>query len=221
MSVAQATPPSTRPFSAILRDFSAALVQQMFYWGMDAAHSGGNIFQKRGFCKSPSSGLKGTSCYSLPWEGGEIFLTGSCVGWFPKGVSGGGGSSFGREAGVLSGREMSCLCPASGPWILLLRSAFLMISKPSRPFSRGCLSMRKPFEAKWAEYTARPVTANTDPCPRVAHGWHLPIPRHGCVCLWKILPARRLRSDFTPAPMPLLGWQTHDSFCLSLNFWKK
>lgn len=83
MSVAQATPRNARPPSAIMRDLSAALIQQMFYWGMDAAHSGGNVFQKCGFRKSASTGLKGTSCYSLPWQGGEIFLHGACVGWFP------------------------------------------------------------------------------------------------------------------------------------------
>jgi hypothetical protein len=89
MSVAQATPRNARPPSSIMRDLSAALIQQMFYWGMDAAHSGGNVFQKRGFRKSESTGLKGTSCYSLPWQGGEIFLHGACVGWFPPGNDGG------------------------------------------------------------------------------------------------------------------------------------
>jgi len=52
MPVAQSTPRYARSPTAIMRDLSAALVQQMFYWGMDAAHSGGNVFQKCGFRKS-------------------------------------------------------------------------------------------------------------------------------------------------------------------------
>lgn len=115
MSIAQAPPRITRPFSAILRDLSAALVQQMFYWGMDAAHPGGNVFQKRGFRKSPSLGLKGTSCYSLPWQGGEIFLHGACVGWFPEGKK--GGFLFIRRTGkchIWMGTEL----PVPGEWPL-------------------------------------------------------------------------------------------------------
>jgi hypothetical protein len=113
MSVAQATSRSTRPFSAILRDLSAALMQQMFYWGMDAAHPGGNVFQKSGFRKSPSTGLKGTSCYKLPWQGGEIFLHGACVGWFPPGKA--VGFLFIRPTGrchIWTGGEL----PVPGRW---------------------------------------------------------------------------------------------------------
>lgn len=113
MSVAQATPRNARQPSALLRDLSAALIQQMFYWGMDAAHPGGNVFQKRGFRKSPSTGLKGTSCYSLPWQGGEIFLHGACVGWFPVGIR--GGFFFIRPSGrcfIWEGEEL----PVPGKW---------------------------------------------------------------------------------------------------------
>ena len=67
-----------------LRDLSNAFTQQMFFWGMDAAVSSGNLFQKSGFKKSPSLGLQGTSCYSRPWQQGSIFLHGACVGWIPE-----------------------------------------------------------------------------------------------------------------------------------------
>ncbi len=113
MSVAQATSTSTRPFSAILRDLSAGLMQQMFCWGMDAAHSGGNVFQKRGFRKSPSAGLKGTSCYTLPRQRGEIFLHVACVGWFPHSEK--GGFLFIRPTGrchIWTGEEL----PVPGRW---------------------------------------------------------------------------------------------------------
>ncbi len=80
--VAPASPCNSQ--SRVLRELSAAFMQQMFFWGMDAACSSGNVFQKRGFTKTPSAGLKGTSCYSLPWQNGTIFLHGSCVGWIPE-----------------------------------------------------------------------------------------------------------------------------------------
>ena len=89
--------PTHPPASCILRDLSAAFMQQMFFWGMDAALSSGNLFQKRGFTKTPSAGLKGTSCYSLCWQNGEIFLHGACVGWIPG--NGTPGSIFIRPKG--------------------------------------------------------------------------------------------------------------------------
>jgi hypothetical protein len=113
MSVAQATSRSTRPLPAIMRDLSAGMIQQMFYWGMDAAHSGGNVFQKNGFSKSPSTGLQGTSCYSLSWQGGGIYLHGACVGWFPAEKL--GGFLFIRPAGrcfIWQGHEL----PVPGEW---------------------------------------------------------------------------------------------------------
>ncbi len=76
--------PHPTPVSTILRDLSAAFTQQMFFWGMDAAVASGNLFQKSGFTKTPSPGLKGTSCYSLPWQDGSIFLHGACVGWLAE-----------------------------------------------------------------------------------------------------------------------------------------
>ena len=82
---ASRTIPSSKNFSAAkanIGDLTAAFTQQMFFWGMDAAISTGNLFQKSGFTKTASTGLKGTSCYSYPWQDGEIFLHGSCVGWF-------------------------------------------------------------------------------------------------------------------------------------------
>lgn len=85
------------PVSSLFRDLSAAFMQQMFFWGMDAAFPTGNLFQDRGFTKSPSPGLKGTSCYSLPWQDGSIFLHGSCVGWIPE--SGRAGFIFIRPKG--------------------------------------------------------------------------------------------------------------------------
>jgi hypothetical protein len=70
--------------SVLFRDLAAGFNQQMFFWGRDAIHSAGNIFICSGFQKRASDGLQGTSCYSLPWQGGSIELHGSHVGWFGK-----------------------------------------------------------------------------------------------------------------------------------------
>jgi hypothetical protein len=99
--------------SCILRDLSAAFMQQMFFWGMDAASPFGNLFVKRGFTKFASPGLKGTSCYSLPWEQGQIFLHGACVGWIPN--EGSTGLIFIRPKGKCF-RWMDEKPPVPGNW---------------------------------------------------------------------------------------------------------
>lgn len=52
--------------------------------------SNGNLLLQYGFQKRTSTGLQGTSCYSMPWADGLIELHGACAGWYPKdGQSGG------------------------------------------------------------------------------------------------------------------------------------
>jgi hypothetical protein len=65
-----------------MRDLANGFTQQMYFWGCDVIHSSGNLLLSSGFSKRTSSGLKGTSCYSLPWRGGRIELHGSHAGWF-------------------------------------------------------------------------------------------------------------------------------------------
>jgi hypothetical protein len=78
---------STRsiPFQSYFRDLAAGFDQQMFFWGRDAIHPDGNLFVRSGFQKRASTGLQGTSCYSLPWQGGIIELHGSHAGWIGEG----------------------------------------------------------------------------------------------------------------------------------------
>ena len=71
----------------LMRDLAAGLQQQMYFWGQDVTHSQGNLFLSRGFERKPSTGIKGTSCYTCEWQGGCIELYGSCAGWY--GVQGG------------------------------------------------------------------------------------------------------------------------------------
>lgn len=84
-------PPSIRSaadsrLGGLLRDLTAGLKQQMFYWGKDVVHPSGNLLVARGFTKTRSMGLQGTSCYGLAWQGGRIELHGACAGWYgPEG----------------------------------------------------------------------------------------------------------------------------------------
>lgn len=71
--------------AALMRDLATGFHQQMFFWGRDAVHPMGNLFQRCGFEKRRSTGLQGTSCYSLPWQNGVIELHGSHAGWFGQG----------------------------------------------------------------------------------------------------------------------------------------
>ncbi len=84
-SVTQTSGRLQTPVPILLRDLAAGFNQQMFFWGRDAIHSDGNIFLRSGFQKRASDGLQGTSCYSLPWQGGCIELHGSHAGWFGQG----------------------------------------------------------------------------------------------------------------------------------------
>lgn len=67
-----------------LRELANGLQQFMFFWGQDILHPAGNIMVQEGFSRRPSTGLKGTSCYHRPWQGGALELYGSCAGWYGK-----------------------------------------------------------------------------------------------------------------------------------------
>ena len=57
------------------------LAQQMVWWGCDVRHSSGNLLVRHGMDRRPSSGLTGTSCYRMPWDGGWIELHGAVASW--------------------------------------------------------------------------------------------------------------------------------------------
>lgn len=81
--------------NGIRRDIEDALLQQMFFWGMDVSNPSGNQFLDQGFRRSPSKGLTGTSCYSLAWQSGSVELHGACAGWY----CGEGGFHYERNSG--------------------------------------------------------------------------------------------------------------------------
>ncbi len=84
--------------AAVLRELAKGLKQQMYYWGRDVLHPAGNLLEKQGFTKHPSTGLQGTSCYAMPFENGTIELHGACAGWYP-GESGEDGFIYIRPMG--------------------------------------------------------------------------------------------------------------------------
>ncbi|RYD35675.1 MAG: hypothetical protein EOP85_18825 [Verrucomicrobiaceae bacterium] len=93
--------------AALLGELAKGLKQQMYFWGRDVLHPSGNLLQQQGFLKSPSMGLQGTSCYSLPYEGGTIELHGACAGWYP---------ASGGEDGFIYIRPMAkCFLWKGGP----------------------------------------------------------------------------------------------------------
>ena len=67
-----------------LRDLAEGIQQQMYFWGQDVRRPEGNFLVEQGFARSPTTGLKGTSCYRRDWQGGHIELYGSCAGWYGK-----------------------------------------------------------------------------------------------------------------------------------------
>ncbi len=70
----------------LLKDCTKGFYQQMYFWGKDVMHPSGNQLLKYGFEKTPSQGLKGTSCYTLPIEkeGETVELYGSCAAYYSK-----------------------------------------------------------------------------------------------------------------------------------------
>lgn len=81
----------------VLSDAARGLAQQMVFWGHDVRHPSGNALVRFGLSRTPSTGLSGTSCYSMPWEGGIIELHGAVASWTP--TVGGTGCVFCRDRG--------------------------------------------------------------------------------------------------------------------------
>ena len=84
----------------ILSDAARGIAQQMVFWGHDVRHPAGNALVRFGLERSPSPGLTGTSCYSMPWENGMIELHGAVASWTPP--PGEIGSVFCRDRGGIA-----------------------------------------------------------------------------------------------------------------------
>jgi len=73
---------SDQKLRLLLKDCANGFYQQMYYWGKDVLHPKGNLLREYGFVKTPSKGLRGTSCYSLEFDEGVIELYGSCAAYY-------------------------------------------------------------------------------------------------------------------------------------------
>jgi hypothetical protein len=107
-----------------LTDAARGLAQQMVFWGHDVRHPEGNSLVRFGMTRSPSPGLTGTSCYSMPWENGRIELHGAVASWTPD--LPGNGCIFSRDRGRIDlwagdhppvpGREHGCAGATEERW---------------------------------------------------------------------------------------------------------
>lgn len=125
----------------LTRDFSAALGQQMFFWGRDVVHADGNLLCLHGFERRKSGGLNGTSCYQKPLEHGYIELHGACAGWYPD---------VADEPGFLYIRNRRrCFCYADNvPPAPGLYARELLRTGPVREL----FSLSRPFLEWWLDY---------------------------------------------------------------------
>ena len=71
-----------KKLSMLLKDCASGFYQHMYFLGKDVIHPAGNQLEAYGFVKSPSQGLKGTSCYTHESDLRTIELYGSCAGLY-------------------------------------------------------------------------------------------------------------------------------------------
>jgi len=79
--------PERKAFQLLLKDCAAGFYQQIYFLGKDASHFRGNQLQEYGFVRTPSQGLKGTSCYTFKTKGTTIELYGSCASCYSENAS--------------------------------------------------------------------------------------------------------------------------------------
>ena len=86
LSTSTPTPPPRSQVRALVRDLSGMLIQQMFFWGCDAQHAGGNLLVRLGgqrLAREQQCG-EGSSRYRFNWQAGTVELHSFCAGWYPR-----------------------------------------------------------------------------------------------------------------------------------------
>lgn len=79
-------PPPRSQVRALVRDLAGMLLQQMFFWGRDAQHAGGNLLVRLGaqrLAREHQCG-EGSSRYRFAWKSGTVELHSFCAGWYPN-----------------------------------------------------------------------------------------------------------------------------------------
>lgn len=140
----------------LLRDFTDALTQQMYFWGRDVIHPSGNLLVAHGFDRRKSEGLEGTSCYRKALEEGYIELHGACAGWY-SGESGVPGFLYIRT------RRRCYLYEGEEPPVPGFYSDHLLRTDPGT----GLVERSRRFLAWWLDYE-RWITEVTGPGYRTA-----------------------------------------------------
>lgn len=86
---------------SLVRDVCGCLRQQMFFWGCDASHLGGNFLIRYGMNRlgRAETHSEGSSRYRMGWRDGTVELHSFCAGWYP---SAGNGVVFIRNREYLS-----------------------------------------------------------------------------------------------------------------------
>ena len=64
----------------LLNDFTAALGQQLYFWGRDVLHQDGNLLCEYGLERYKADGVKGSSSYRIQYKDDLIELHRVCVG---------------------------------------------------------------------------------------------------------------------------------------------
>jgi len=88
---AKSTSPPRSQVRALVRDLAGMLTQQMFFWGCDAQHSGGNLLVRLGgmrLAREQQCG-EGSSRYRFAWQDGTVELHSFCAGWYPRATESG------------------------------------------------------------------------------------------------------------------------------------
>ena len=68
----------------LLNDFAKALGQQLYFWGCDVVHPGGNLLCEFGLERQKKEGVTGSSCYRIQYKSDIIELHSLCVGRYSK-----------------------------------------------------------------------------------------------------------------------------------------
>jgi len=109
LSTSSLAPPRSQ-VRALVSDLAGMLMQQMFFWGCDAQHTGGNLLVRLGaqrIAREHSHG-EGSSRYRMVWQAGTVELHSFCAGWYPQEAT---------ESGVIfiRGRERFFDCAGATP----------------------------------------------------------------------------------------------------------
>ncbi len=71
---------------SLMRDACGLFQQEMFFWGCDASHRGGNLLTRFGMRRLArrETSSEGSSRYRMVWRDGTVELHSFCAGWYSR-----------------------------------------------------------------------------------------------------------------------------------------